>query len=451
MTGVNQSNRTIPKLQETVALSYISIMSTTELVSTGILMGMIHVLTGPDHLSALATLCGTDIKSSSRIQQQNGESTNNATCEASLHGIRWGVGHSIGLLVVASILIAMEESSGDWIAMDPMLKMIAEIFVGIFMLGLGAYGLYKADRNNRDNVIPRPSQGYRSDGTRSVMSFGLDVSDYHEEDDDSDNEIELTEEADVVAAMEDVLDDDRPARLEDLDAILGKMTLDDNANFDSMLGNIKDAPCDMSFVTIPMKPTLVPTTHVGHFAQTVKMPYYGQQQQQQQSSLSPAKPPNSSAKSVKRASSFLRETADNSIVDTASSTGSVYSRVYWWYQASCCGVGRQFFRSTPSVLALMAGLVHGVAGPGGVLGVIPAVQLRDTRLAALYLGTFCLTSTAVMGAFAAFYGTFSAWLAGGGTSNRIFMVEIGSALLSVCVGFIWLSLLTMGKLDEVFP
>jgi hypothetical protein len=59
-----------------------------------------------------------------------------------------------------------------------------------------------------------------------------------------------------------------------------------------------------------------------------------------------------------------------------------------------------------------------------------------------------------MGGFAAFYGTLSDWLAGGRqgqSANRVFMVEVGSALLSVCVGFIWLVLLVVGKLDDVFP
>lgn len=86
---------------------------------------------------------------------------------------------------------------------------------------------------------------------------------------------------------------------------------------------------------------------------------------------------------------------------------------------------------------------------------IPAVQLRDARLAATYLGTFCFTSTLVMGGFAAFYGSLSEWLAGGDgvgrQRGRVYMVEIGSALLSVCVGIIWLVLLAVGKLEDVFP
>jgi len=46
----------------------------------------------------------------------------------------------------------------------------------------------------------------------------------------------------------------------------------------------------------------------------------------------------------------------------------------------------------------------------GILGVIPAAQLRDAKLASLYLGAFCLISTIVVGGFAAFYGNLSEWL-----------------------------------------
>ncbi len=98
---------------------------------------------------------------------------------------------------------------------------------------------------------------------------------------------------------------------------------------------------------------------------------------------------------------------------------------------------------------------------------IPAVELRNAKLATVYLGTFCLTSTFVGGGFASFYGWLSDWLAGGPARskdstekrqpegiagrNRVFMIEVGSALLSICVGVIWLILLGLGKLDAVFP
>ena len=122
---------------------------------------------------------------------------------------------------------------------------------------------------------------------------------------------------------------------------------------------------------------------------------------------------------------------------------------------SCCGkVGLRFLRCNPGHLAIATGILHGVAGPGGILGVIPAVQMQDAWNASVYLVTFCLTSTFVMGGFAAFYGSLSRWLAGSDGrigDDRVYVVEIGSALLSLCVGFVWLTLLSFGKLDDVFP
>lgn len=104
-------------------------------------------------------------------------------------------------------------------------------------------------------------------------------------------------------------------------------------------------------------------------------------------------------------------------------------------------------------MATLAGIVHGLAGPGGVLGVIPAVQLHDARLASLYLATFCASSTVTMGTFALLYGNGSACMVGGGglQGQREFMIESLSALLSILVGLLWLALLSVGKLDDVFP
>lgn len=100
-------------------------------------------------------------------------------------------------------------------------------------------------------------------------------------------------------------------------------------------------------------------------------------------------------------------------------------------------------------LALCAGIVHGLAGPGGVLGIVPAVQLHDWKLASCYLGSFCISSTLTMGVFACTYGTVSSFL--GHKNNWEFQVQCFSAILSLAVGVTWLVLLSLGKLEDVFP
>ena len=101
-------------------------------------------------------------------------------------------------------------------------------------------------------------------------------------------------------------------------------------------------------------------------------------------------------------------------------------------------------RCSTTCLALSAGLVHGLAGPGGVLGVIPAVQIRNPFLGSLYLITFCVTSTMTMGAFAVTYGKFVK------RQGWEFRIEVTSACFSIIVGITWLILLAMGKLEDIF-
>ena len=80
---------------------------------------------------------------------------------------------------------------------------------------------------------------------------------------------------------------------------------------------------------------------------------------------------------------------------------------------------------------------------------IPAIQLHNGRLATLYLFCFCVSSTLTMGAFAVLYGTFSKRL--GEQTHSAFKIEILSASLSLLVGVTWLFLLSIGKLEDVFP
>ena len=86
---------------------------------------------------------------------------------------------------------------------------------------------------------------------------------------------------------------------------------------------------------------------------------------------------------------------------------------------------------------------------GGVLGVIPAVQPENAYLSTLYLGSFCISSTLTMGIYAALYGTCSERVSS--KTNFEFGMNMFSASLSLIVGILWIVLLSLGILDEVFP
>lgn len=427
-------------------------------------MGIIHVLTGPDHLSAIATLSGTNIERNTRRS-------------SFMLGVKWGLGHSFGLLLVGGILIFLEESSGDWIGMDTTLSKILESFVGVFMLCLGIYGLFKADRNHKEGVIddlsnhhPNTTQMQSlkelSDAEKNemveCMVVGGEPIDIH---------------GSLVRKMEGVL------RMDDISERSGRSA---NNNYrGSSYGGLSDSDYqdDDYYETRTLGEqsmvTILDTRNRRGTMETIDMPHLQIERpndstdlpqthkMSKRSSPTPMEmevemdnktPTASNAKSnrLMTAASLVSKHTVNPI--HRRSSGIETEGMYDKYLYPCCGdCGKKFFSFSPGMLAIAAGILHGVAGPGGVLGVIPAVELRDAKLAIIYLGTFCLTSTFVMAGFATFYGSLSDWMAGGsrrggrGSSSRVLMVEVGSSLLSVCVGVIWLVLLAVGKLDEVFP
>lgn len=101
------------------------------------------------------------------------------------------------------------------------------------------------------------------------------------------------------------------------------------------------------------------------------------------------------------------------------------------------------------LVAFIIGTVHGIGGPGGVLGVLPAVELNDWSAASLYLISFVLSSTVCMGGFAAFYGEATKRL--GATADVVeFALNLFSCGLSVVVGAVWVGFSIYGGREILF-
>lgn len=89
---------------------------------TGLLLGAWHVVSGPDHLAAIAPLATSSNPSRSPWRT----------------GLSWGLGHASGVLLVGLLLLAFGtllplEALGVW----------SERIVGVMIVGVGLWGLWR--------------------------------------------------------------------------------------------------------------------------------------------------------------------------------------------------------------------------------------------------------------------------------------------------------------------
>eukprot|EP01067_Filipodium_phascolosomae_P002579 Filipodium_phascolosomae@DN2430_c0_g1_i1.p1 len=100
--------------------------------------------------------------------------------------------------------------------------------------------------------------------------------------------------------------------------------------------------------------------------------------------------------------------------------------------------------------AFIVGVIHGVGGPGGILGLLPATHFSTSWLAAVYLGVFLLSSTLMMGLVGAAWGEITARLAdnvsSAGNSYIMPILYVFSSCLSILVGIVWLILCATGNI-----
>jgi Cytochrome C biogenesis protein transmembrane region len=91
----------------------------------GLTAGVIHVLSGPDHLAAVAPIA---VQSSRRSWST---------------GALWGLGHSTGVAGVGLLALAVR----NWLPID-VLSSMSERVVGVVLIGLGLWGLHRAFRTH---------------------------------------------------------------------------------------------------------------------------------------------------------------------------------------------------------------------------------------------------------------------------------------------------------------
>ena len=104
-----------------------------------------------------------------------------------------------------------------------------------------------------------------------------------------------------------------------------------------------------------------------------------------------------------------------------------------------------------ALASLCAGIVGGIAGPGGVLAIVPASYYSTKIEAIAYILLFIVSSTAAMGAIAYGYGRFtSKWVTNSlNKQQQETKLKLISAIISVLVGVVWIFLTAFNviKLD----
>lgn len=90
----------------------------------GLAAGLLHVFSGPDHLAAVAPLAADSKRGEWKA------------------GLQWGVGHTLGVLVIAALLLLLREQ----LPLDA-ISAYSERIVGAALILVGGWGVWRASRS----------------------------------------------------------------------------------------------------------------------------------------------------------------------------------------------------------------------------------------------------------------------------------------------------------------
>jgi hypothetical protein len=115
----------------------------------GTLAGVIHVLSGPDHLAAVALLAN------------DGRSWR--------AGALWGLGHSAGVTAVGLLALLLR----GWLPIEP-LSSWSERIAGVVLIGIGVWGLHRAFGTRVHTHVHAHGGNVHSHPHAHVCAVGLD-------------------------------------------------------------------------------------------------------------------------------------------------------------------------------------------------------------------------------------------------------------------------------------
>jgi hypothetical protein len=109
----------------------------------GFAAGLLHVFSGPDHLAAVAPLAAGRDRAKWRT------------------GLQWGVGHTIGVLLIAGLLLIIREQ----LPID-LISAYSERIVGVALILVGGWGIRGAWRRRRGDAA---APGHSHSGASFAM------------------------------------------------------------------------------------------------------------------------------------------------------------------------------------------------------------------------------------------------------------------------------------------
>ncbi len=90
-------------------------------LATGLVAGVLHVVSGPDHMAAVLPFAVHKPSSALRM------------------GIFWGLGHGLGVLLLGAVFLLLREA-----APVERISELSEILVGVLLVGLGAWAMRRS-------------------------------------------------------------------------------------------------------------------------------------------------------------------------------------------------------------------------------------------------------------------------------------------------------------------